>query len=146
MGRDSHDGEEREGEEPEGEEPEGEEPEVIENSTATQSPVVPQTPEPQQIDTNKHQLRSKSRELSPLPPPASAKEKQLRELNESIRVNIAKKIIKMYGGVTRDLLQVASAASETLVTTQSAMNTMLSTQEALKRISNTASVLPIPLI
>jgi len=70
----------------------------------------------------------------------------LRELNEAIRVNVAKKIIKNYGGVTKELLQVSSVASETLVATQASMNTLLSSQETLKKITAILSTVPLPLV
>jgi len=142
-------GEEPEGEEPEGEEPEGEEPEGVtqgQSSTHTTTLVVTSPEQPNQQDVIKPSSRARSRDLGPLPPPASAKEKQLRELNESIRVNIAKKIIKNYGGVTKELLQASSVASETLVATQASMNTLLSSQETLKKITTILSAIPLPVV
>jgi len=157
------------GEEDEGEaiEDDGEAPEVEEDGEALEDDddgEAPEEPDEGEIkiteEPNDTQLEAKPRSLTPpgkivtrvrrtsreipvLPPPTSYRDKKLREINASLRMNMAKKVLRAYANVNKDLNLISDSLSETLNTTQAGMNDVISLQDRLHRVSDYLLSLPL---
>eukprot|EP01124_Arcella_intermedia_P024056 TRINITY_DN3971_c0_g1_i1.p1 TRINITY_DN3971_c0_g1~~TRINITY_DN3971_c0_g1_i1.p1 ORF type:complete len:211 (+),score=51.00 TRINITY_DN3971_c0_g1_i1:19-651(+) len=139
--------EEGSGEAEEGEAPEDEEeqpkpsPQTQPSQTQPSKPPLPTSGSPNSVIPTR--VRKISKDIRQLPPPTSFREKQLRDTNESLRENMARKIAKTYGNVTKDLNLGCNLLTDTINLTQKTMNNIVNLQNNLDKLTTTLSALKI---
>jgi len=122
-------------------------PSVVEEPVISTPEVTPSqaVPVPSDVSSLAFQPSTKvntKRELELPKPPTSWREARLREINESFRLDLAKRILKAHTNVHKEMNNTADLLNGTLNLAQSGMNGGRQLQDKLLKVEEILSCIP----